>query len=207
MGAKFEDLTGKVFGRLTVVKRSDIQKYPNRKVVSWECLCVCGKVKIQCSNNLKSGHVRSCGCLKNEMLVESNKKNTIERSKKLRKGSKDIPGTYFREIQNSAKKRKLDFNLTLGYLQNLYDSQNHKCAISGEEIYIGYDCMKYLNHPKEEKTASLDRIDSSKGYIKGNVQWVHLKVNYMKHSMMTTELLHWCRRILEYNENTTCNLQ
>ena len=40
-----------------------------------------------------------------------------------------------------------------------------------------------------DATASLDRIDSSKGYIKGNVQWVHKNINYMKQEMTNEEFL------------------
>jgi hypothetical protein len=38
-------------------------------------------------------------------------------------------------------------------------------------------------------SASLDRIDSSKGYIKGNIQWVSRAVNYMKNDMSENDLL------------------
>lgn len=44
-------------------------------------------------------------------------------------------------------------------------------------------------------TASLDRIDSSKGYIEGNVQWVHKYVNVMKWDFSMEEFLDICRKI------------
>jgi hypothetical protein len=43
---------------------------------------------------------------------------------------------------------------------------------------------------------SIDRIDSSKGYLRGNVQFVCDIVNRMKSSMTQEELLFWCRKIL-----------
>lgn len=44
---------------------------------------------------------------------------------------------------------------------------------------------------------SIDRIDSSKGYVRGNVQFVCDVVNRMKADMHVTELQYWCKKILE----------
>ena len=59
--SKFIDITGKTFGNLTVIER-----LPNEKggVVRWKCRCSCGKYTTVRSSNLKSGLVKSCGCLK-----------------------------------------------------------------------------------------------------------------------------------------------
>lgn len=57
----FKDLTGKVFGRLTVIKRDP----DSVKVVYWFCLCSCGKEKRVRGTHLNSGAIRSCGCLLN----------------------------------------------------------------------------------------------------------------------------------------------
>ncbi len=55
-----EDLSGKIFGRLKVLRYSGEWK--------WECLCECGNTLICRSGNLKSGSTSSCGCLRTEML-------------------------------------------------------------------------------------------------------------------------------------------
>lgn len=52
------DLTGKTFGRLTVIKRAE-----NRgKTVYWLCKCECGNTKEIMGKSLKNGDTRSCGC-------------------------------------------------------------------------------------------------------------------------------------------------
>lgn len=57
-----EDITGKVYGRLTVTGRA-----PDRKKRRyWECVCTCGTKKIVSETHLKQGHTRSCGCLVRE---------------------------------------------------------------------------------------------------------------------------------------------
>ncbi|KKL15248.1 hypothetical protein LCGC14_2507460, partial [marine sediment metagenome] len=53
---KFIDLTGKRFGRLTVVKYVDNDKHRNSR---WLCLCDCGKEKIIIGQSLKSGATKS----------------------------------------------------------------------------------------------------------------------------------------------------
>jgi hypothetical protein len=44
---------------------------------------------------------------------------------------------------------------------------------------------------------SLDRIDSTKGYSKDNIQIVCAQVNLMKHELTINELKFWCEKILE----------
>lgn len=46
--------------------------------------------------------------------------------------------------------------------------------------------------------ASLDRIDSSKGYIEGNVQWVTYQANLSKHVMTMKQLYEFCRKVLNH---------
>lgn len=59
------DLVGKKFGRLTVVSRSDSDKHGKTR---WNCICDCGIDCIINGSCLKSGHTKSCGCLKKNIL-------------------------------------------------------------------------------------------------------------------------------------------
>ena len=55
---KLVDITGKRYGRLTVIGRTTkIGKDP-----TWNCICDCGNTCIVQGNNLKNGHTKSCGC-------------------------------------------------------------------------------------------------------------------------------------------------
>ena len=59
---RYDDLTGRVYGRLKVMYKAASHKGRT----CWLCRCKCGKEKIVSAHDLKSGHVKSCGCMKYE---------------------------------------------------------------------------------------------------------------------------------------------
>ena len=62
--AKFEDLTGKKFGELTVLYRNkELQEQKKANYCYWHCLCSCGKETDTTTASLKNGHTKSCGHL------------------------------------------------------------------------------------------------------------------------------------------------
>ena len=64
-GAKPHDLTGKRFGRLTVISRADIKDRDQR--TRWHCLCDCGKMIVVTGNALQQENTKSCGCLRKDL--------------------------------------------------------------------------------------------------------------------------------------------
>lgn len=63
--ARFTDLSGAVFGRLTVLERDiEKQKQMNSNRTYWKCKCECGNIVSIVRNHLISGHTTSCGCKK-----------------------------------------------------------------------------------------------------------------------------------------------
>lgn len=73
-----EDLTGKNFGRLTVLNQ--VEDYIDKKgkhYARWLCECSCeNKTRlIVMGNSLKKGNTTSCGCVHSEMLAERNRSN------------------------------------------------------------------------------------------------------------------------------------
>jgi hypothetical protein len=93
--------------------------------------------------------------------------------------------TRYTRLQRLAQKRDISFDLSIAYLWGLFKSQNYICAITG-------DLLTDIND------ASLDRIDSSKGYIEGNVQWTTSQANISKHTMTMSELHVFCTKVLNY---------
>jgi hypothetical protein len=68
--------------------------------------------------------------------------------------------------------------------------------------YICYKLLKKIiilnNSNKKERTASLDRIDSSFGYIEGNVQWVHKDINIIKLDYDQDYFIKICSAVCNY---------
>lgn len=58
-----EDLTGKLFGRLTAISLVE----PTVKTRRWNCVCECGKLTVVVARNLISGNTKSCGCLNRDV--------------------------------------------------------------------------------------------------------------------------------------------
>ena len=68
----YENYIGRKYGRLTVQRIVDKILY-ERKVKAAVCKCDCGNIKIVLLYNLRKSHVRSCGCLSKEHMINLNK--------------------------------------------------------------------------------------------------------------------------------------
>lgn len=70
-----EDLTGKRFGKLTVIEQAeDYVRKNGRHDAQWKCLCECGNYKIVRGYSLKLGNTKSCGCLAYENISTLSKR-------------------------------------------------------------------------------------------------------------------------------------
>lgn len=116
------------------------------------------------------------------------------RNSSLWKGTGEIPMSYIHNIRNAAKRRNIEFDVSIGDLWTLFLDQNRICKISGIELQFS----TRIN--LRDGTASLDRIDRTKPYRIGNIQWVHKDVNEMKWDKSDDELIRWCKIISEYNK-------
>lgn len=102
---------------------------------------------------------------------------------------------------HGAKKRKIAVDLgdTEEAKQFLYDllyvKQGSRCALTGLPIGIS-NTIKGDWHG--ETTASLDRIDSRKGYTRDNVQWVHKWINKMKWELDQEQFITLCEAVVKY---------
>ena len=66
--ARYEDLTGKRFGKLLV--RGMLAERSSTGQVLWECLCDCGNTVVVPTGQLKAGYRKSCGCLSRPPLKD-----------------------------------------------------------------------------------------------------------------------------------------
>ena len=162
-------LKGHRFERLVVIEYGGVDKFQK---ILLKCLCDCGKTVIVNHASLKRNLTTSCGCYK------------MEKCRK--KGYKEISYTYYKKMRDGALSRFLEFEISLEDIWDQYILQNRTCALSGVSIIFHPDRNK-----QKLQTASVDRIESSLGYTKENIQIVHKRVNIMKGNMTNNELKFW----------------
>ena len=179
------DMIGKKFGMLTVVKRA-----PNRmgeKISWWLCRCECGVEKEIRRTHLMIGNTKSCGCHHYKWTP-----NTWSW-----KGYGEISGRYWSVVKFCAKKRGLEFFISIEYAWELFLKQDRKCALTGEDLFLARDYTK----SNRRQTASLDRINSNLGYIEENIQWVHKDVNGLKSDLEQDYFIELCEKVANHYEN------
>jgi hypothetical protein len=174
------NLTGKQFGRLTVIGRASKKSTQ----IYWDCKCECGNEKVVQGGHLRSGHTKSCGC---SWYQHGNKHKSW-------KGYHEISSKFFKSIAYNASARKLNFEVTIEELWQLFLKQERKCALSGLPLQFE------ANNKRIVGNASLDRKDATQGYTLDNVQWVHTTINQMKWDMPQDQFLLFCKTITNYNE-------
>ncbi len=98
----------------------------------------------------------------------------------------------FRYYLRKARSRERwgECDLSLEYLKELWSIQEGKCAYSDIEMDL-YE-YKSRNIPT---TASLDRVDSQRGYVKGNVHFVCFSLNLAKSTFSDAEFLEFLEKI------------
>jgi hypothetical protein len=152
------------------------------------------RICIGCENNTQQINRRHLYC--NACDVSKRRKKRRERGVKQRFFVKD----NFKWIIESAgrcraRKKNLRNNkdeiINTEYLINLWTNQNGKCYYSGFKMDIPEKGKK-----RNIYTASLDRIDPNKGYIKGNIVWCCWFYNNAKSNLTKKEFIKMCKKLV-----------
>jgi hypothetical protein len=115
------------------------------------------------------------------------------------KGHEGLTGSQWNKIKKHANRengRIIPFEISIEYAWKLFLQQDCKCALTGVSIILQADSKH------RSCTASLDRIDSSEGYVVGNVQWVHKVIQQMKWDQKEKDFIQWCKLVTEHKEKT-----
>lgn len=121
------------------------------------------------------------------------KTDMVSKNKKAQKTwhKKNVIRYRYLSAKHRAKKKGLEFTITVEFLNDLLIRQNGKCPYLGTELTHQYEGDKY-------NTISIDRIDSNGGYTEDNVQLISSMVNRIKSVYNTDEFLELIKRIYEY---------
>lgn len=183
---KYNEHIDKTYNKLTIVGQpfcmydfpinSTKNKSPGKIIVT-VVKCKCGNYDIVPVSSILSNKKKSCGCLKNRRGEDN-----IHW-----KGYKEISGSYWGTVLDGAKQRNLEMSISIEKAWEIYENQGRRCALTGIRIYFETYYLLSGNF-----TASFDRIDSTKGYIEGNCQWIHKDVNMLKNSWDEEEFKKLC---------------
>ena len=152
---KYNDITGKVFGRLTV----DYMSGRSKGGILWMCTCSCGNTKeiVYSAIAGKRAGVKSCGCLRSELAVRN--------TKSLTKHGMTLSTTYV--IWKGMKAR----------CTNMNDPAYH--SYGGRGITICNDWVSFENFLRDmgerPDELTLERVDNDNSYCKENCKWATRK--------------------------------
>jgi len=180
---KFYDITGKKYGRLTVLKR-----VPNlsERTTRWLCQCDCGKLHEVNKNNLINGKVKSCGCMALELMI----------------------GNKYRETHKQSYTRL--YYIWQGMKQRCYYEKEPSylyygaCGITVCDEWKNFEPFyRWALKNGYSKDLTIDRKNNSKGYSPENCQWATVieqnrnktNTHYITFNGETRCLSEWCSRL------------
>lgn len=126
----------------------------------------------------------------NQKNLDSYKENPeIQTNRQVKSANNNPERTLLKGAKYSALRRGLEFNLEL-----------EDIVIPDVCPYLGYSLKVIRGVGYRQEAPSVDRIDPTKGYVKGNIKIISKKANLMKNNASREELVNFAKRVLGYDE-------
>lgn len=182
---------GTVFGHLTVIGYSTIPfaetqrngAVTERRLV---CRCSCGKEKCVLPKSLVCGATISCGCVGLKHRIAA-----MRIAWKLEPGVASMNAVYGK-AKSQAAHRGLVWNITIDEFHRLAQGECHYCGSMASKSYT----TKSSGVPFVYN--GIDRLDSTRGYVRDNVVACCKNCNYAKHKLSVEEFKEWLHRAATY---------
>lgn len=171
-----EDLTGRRFNKLVALHRVENGKGDKSR---WKCICDCGNETTVSGVNLKTGAVKSCGCLRH-----------------MKHNTHHLSNTRLYRIWNAMKNRCY-FKTHHAY--SYYGARGITVCDEWKDSFESFYSWAISNGYSENLT--IDRINNSEGYYPENCKWVTMEeqVNNRRSCIRITyngetkNLMQWCK--------------
>lgn len=152
IGVGRKDISGQIFGRLTVLSHVNKRNKSGRSQVFWSCECECGVILDVLGECLRRGTTLSCGCYNKDLLSETNKTHGMS-------GSDEY------KIYQGIKDRCLNPN------DHAYKNYGGRGIKISENWVVGFDNFLLDMGLRPSKDHSVERKDTNGDYCKENCIW------------------------------------
>jgi hypothetical protein len=192
-----EAFIGRVFGRLKVIEFSHVAK---NHVTCWKCVCDCGKIGTFRRDGLMKGTTKSCGCLLRESVSLRMKGNKIRRKPKGESGFGMVLNSYRKKAEYSAQEFDNSDEFKTEF-RRLTKMNCHYCGVEPRQVkrveIDSYSTREAVEN-SEYVYNGIDRIDSNKGYVLGNIVSCCYHCNLAKSDYPVEEFREWLKRAYQH---------
>lgn len=174
VNAKY-DLTGEVFGKLTVIERGPDSVTKDRNRPQWFCRCSCGRPCLIMAHYLKAGSTTSCGC--NNNFIEAKRKRKYKLHPYM---------ALYNTLKIAASSRGYSCLTFEEFIE--FTKINHCYYCGFPIVWVDwFNCRKKMSN-----AYNLDRVNNTIGYLKDNLVVCCKHCNYMKGAQKFDDFINRC---------------
>ena len=189
-----KDLTNKRINRLVVLRFEEYRPdSKGRRKSYYRCKCDCGNEAVISRNELKNGRI-SCGC-----ALEYFRKNILPKNAREMFSLPDGEASFnalYASYQDRCKRKQMEFEFTKKEFRKITSENCFFCGTKPLQSGRKRNNGSYLHN-------GIDRIDSSKGYVNGNVLPCCEICNKAKRDLSLDEFLKWINRLIKFRYDNT----